>query len=196
MKRWKRQMTEGIELPNQGKTRRLGEKETYKYLGILEAGPIKLAYMKKKLDKRIPQKNKETAQNQSTSRKSYQRNKYLGRLRQERRCWSAPGFVTATLYYLLKMTIPNRNPNQRRTQKAGLGVLLGRCSLDRQRRGRVQHPTNVAYSFFRYTQTKGTMHLSDMKRKTWTREYNKNVIDCYFKRNPTQRGYRKRMIDT
>ena len=29
-------MTEGIELPNQEKIRTFGEKETYKYLGILE----------------------------------------------------------------------------------------------------------------------------------------------------------------
>ena len=36
MKSRKRQMTEGIELWNQVKIRTLGEKETYKYLGILE----------------------------------------------------------------------------------------------------------------------------------------------------------------
>ena len=34
-------MTEGIELPNQDKFRTLGEMETYKYLGILEAYTIK-----------------------------------------------------------------------------------------------------------------------------------------------------------
>ena len=32
----KRQMTEGIEQSNHEKIRTLGEKETYKYLGILE----------------------------------------------------------------------------------------------------------------------------------------------------------------
>ena len=37
----KRHMTEEIELPNQGKIRTLEEKETYKYLGILEAYTIK-----------------------------------------------------------------------------------------------------------------------------------------------------------
>ena len=36
MRSGKGQMTEGIELPNQGKIKMLGEKETYKYLGILE----------------------------------------------------------------------------------------------------------------------------------------------------------------
>ena len=44
----KRRMTEGIELWNQEKIRTLGEKETYKYLGILEAETIKHAEMKEK----------------------------------------------------------------------------------------------------------------------------------------------------
>ena len=39
-------MTEGMELPNQGKVRTLGEKETLKYLGILEAETIKQEEMK------------------------------------------------------------------------------------------------------------------------------------------------------
>ena len=37
MKSGKQHMTNGMELPNQKKIRTLGEKETYKYLGILEA---------------------------------------------------------------------------------------------------------------------------------------------------------------
>ena len=41
MKSGNRHMKEGIELLNQVITRTLGEKETYKYLGILEAGIIK-----------------------------------------------------------------------------------------------------------------------------------------------------------
>ena len=36
-------MTEGIELPNQEKIRTLGEKETYKYLGILKADTQKIS---------------------------------------------------------------------------------------------------------------------------------------------------------
>ena len=36
MKTTKRHMTEVVELPNQENIRTLGEKETYKYLGILE----------------------------------------------------------------------------------------------------------------------------------------------------------------
>ena len=42
------QVTEGIELPNQEKMRTLGEKETYKYLRILEADTIKQVGTKKK----------------------------------------------------------------------------------------------------------------------------------------------------
>ena len=53
MKSGKRQIAEGIDLPNQEKIRMLREKETYKYLGILEADIIKQAKMKKKRFKRI-----------------------------------------------------------------------------------------------------------------------------------------------
>ena len=38
----KRQTTDGIDLPNQDKIRMLGEKEPYRYLGILEADTIKV----------------------------------------------------------------------------------------------------------------------------------------------------------
>ena len=48
MRSGKRDMTEGIELPNQGKIRMRGEKETYKYLGILEADTIKQVVIKEK----------------------------------------------------------------------------------------------------------------------------------------------------
>ena len=41
MKSGERHMRGGMELPNQDKIRTLGEKETYKYLGILEANTIK-----------------------------------------------------------------------------------------------------------------------------------------------------------
>ena len=39
-------MTERIELSNQEKIGKLEEKETYKYLGVLEVGTIKHAEMK------------------------------------------------------------------------------------------------------------------------------------------------------
>ena len=42
-------MTKGMELPSQEKLRTLWEKETYKYLGILEADTIKQVETKKKL---------------------------------------------------------------------------------------------------------------------------------------------------
>ena len=37
----KRQITEKIELPNQERIKMLGDKESFKYLGILEADTIK-----------------------------------------------------------------------------------------------------------------------------------------------------------
>ena len=39
---------EAIELPNEDKIGRIGKKETYKYLGILESNTIKYAEMKEK----------------------------------------------------------------------------------------------------------------------------------------------------
>ena len=51
MKSGKRHGTDGIELPNQGKIRTLGENETYKYLGILGADTIKQVEMKDKIQK-------------------------------------------------------------------------------------------------------------------------------------------------
>ena len=51
MKSGKRHITDGMELPNQDKIRTLGENETYKYLGILEADTIKKVEMKDKIQK-------------------------------------------------------------------------------------------------------------------------------------------------
>ena len=39
--KWGRQIMKGAELPNQDRIRTLGEKETYKYLGILKADTLK-----------------------------------------------------------------------------------------------------------------------------------------------------------
>ena len=44
-------MTDRMELPNHDKIRTLGENETYKYLGILEAVTIKQVKMKDKIRK-------------------------------------------------------------------------------------------------------------------------------------------------
>ena len=60
----KRQMTEGIELPNQEKVRTLGEKDTNKYLGILEANTIKQLKMKEK-NLKIAQENGKATRNQT-----------------------------------------------------------------------------------------------------------------------------------
>ena len=46
MKSGKRQLTDGMELPNKDEIKTLAENETYKYLGILEADIIKQAEMK------------------------------------------------------------------------------------------------------------------------------------------------------
>ena len=48
MKSGKRDMADGMELPNQDKIRTLREKEIYKYLGIVEADTIKQEEMKEK----------------------------------------------------------------------------------------------------------------------------------------------------
>ena len=49
MKGDKRCIIDGMELPNQDQIRTLREKETYKYLGILEADAIKQVEMKVKI---------------------------------------------------------------------------------------------------------------------------------------------------
>ena len=51
MKSGKWHLTDGMELPNQDKIRTFGENETYKYLGILEAGTFKQVEMKEKIKK-------------------------------------------------------------------------------------------------------------------------------------------------
>ena len=51
IKSGKRYLTDRMELPNQDKIRTLGEKETCKYLGILEADTIKQVEMKEKIKK-------------------------------------------------------------------------------------------------------------------------------------------------
>ena len=51
MKSGKRNLTDGMELPNHDKIRTHAENETYKYLGILEADTIKQVEMKDKIQK-------------------------------------------------------------------------------------------------------------------------------------------------
>ena len=88
------------------------------------------------------------------------------------------------------------NITKRGTQETGLGVMIGRCSPDTQH-GRLDcHPANVGCSLFRYMNDDISNHNDQRpKRKTWTREDNHIALHCYFKSNPSQRGYRKRMIE-
>ena len=56
-----------------------GEKEMYKYLGILEAFTIKKkAEKKENIKQRVPQENDKATRNQSIKQKIYQRYKHLG----------------------------------------------------------------------------------------------------------------------
>ena len=52
MKSRKQHLTDGMELQNYEKIRMLGEKEIYKYLGILETDNIKQEKMKEKIKKK------------------------------------------------------------------------------------------------------------------------------------------------
>ena len=60
-KKWEKQLTEGLERPNQERIRMVGEKDIYKYLGILEADIIKQVEMKEKNEKRVFQMTKKTS---------------------------------------------------------------------------------------------------------------------------------------
>ena len=60
MKSGKRHITDRIELLNHDKIRTLGENETYKYLGILEADTIKQGEMKDKIQKEYLRRTKKT----------------------------------------------------------------------------------------------------------------------------------------
>ena len=73
----KRHITEGVELPNQV-IRTPGEKETYKYLGILEAYTIKQLKMKEKKLKSVSQKSHKSTRDKTLLQEPYQRDKYLG----------------------------------------------------------------------------------------------------------------------
>ena len=55
---------EGIELPNHESNKTHGEKEDYKFVGMLKADTIKKT-MKEKNKKRVPRKNKKTSRNQA-----------------------------------------------------------------------------------------------------------------------------------
>ena len=64
----KRHLTDGMELRNQDKIRTLGEKETYKYLGILEADTIKQVEMKEKIKKKYLRRTRKLLETKLYSR--------------------------------------------------------------------------------------------------------------------------------
>ena len=68
MKSGKWHLTDGMKLPNQDKIRTLGEKETYKYLGILEANTIKQMEMKDKIQKVYPRRTRKLLKTKLSSR--------------------------------------------------------------------------------------------------------------------------------
>ena len=68
MKSGKRHLTDGMELPDQDKIRTIGEKEMYKYLGILEADTIKQVEMKEKKKKEYQRKTRKLLETKLCSR--------------------------------------------------------------------------------------------------------------------------------
>ena len=68
MNKGKRETTEGIELPNQENIKTLGENESYKYLGILEADMIKQRGMKDKVKKENLKRTRKLLETQLYSR--------------------------------------------------------------------------------------------------------------------------------
>ena len=76
MKSGKRQLTDGMELPNKDKIKTLTENETYKYLGILEADTIKQAEMKEKIQKEYLRRTRKLLETKLNSRNLIKRNKY------------------------------------------------------------------------------------------------------------------------
>ena len=82
------------------------------------------------------------------------------------------------------------------TQTTSLGVMIGRCSPNSQHWRPDRHPAKVGCSLFRCTNDDLKNQTNQRrKHKTWTREDSQLVLYCYFRSNPTQRGYRKRMIE-
>ena len=64
----KKEMTEGIELPNEEKIRTLREKETYMYLGILEADTFKQAKINEKFFKKYHRRTRKLFETKEYSR--------------------------------------------------------------------------------------------------------------------------------
>ncbi len=68
MKIDKQHLTDGMELPNQDNIRTLGEKETYKYLGIWETDTIKQVEMKDNIQKEYLRRSRKLLETKLSSR--------------------------------------------------------------------------------------------------------------------------------
>ena len=68
MKSGKWHLTDRMELPNKDKIRMLGEKENYKYLGILEADTIKQVEIKEKIQKEYLRRTRKLLKTKLSSR--------------------------------------------------------------------------------------------------------------------------------
>ena len=68
MKSGKRQLTDGMQLPNKDKIKTLAGNDTYKYLGILEADTIKQAEMKEEIQKEYPTRTRKLLETKLNSR--------------------------------------------------------------------------------------------------------------------------------
>ena len=76
MKSNKRKLMDGIEQSGQDQIRTLGEKETYKFLGILKDDTIKHVEMKEKI-KGLSQEKPKATRDKTIRQTPYQRNKYI-----------------------------------------------------------------------------------------------------------------------
>ena len=70
IKSGKRHLTDGMELPNQDKIKTLGEKEAYKYWGILEADTTKQVEMKDKIQKEYLRRTRKLLETKLTKGKN------------------------------------------------------------------------------------------------------------------------------
>ena len=102
--------------------------------------------------------------------------------------------VSHNISPMIKMS--NINITKRGTQATGLVIMIGRYFPDSQHGRTDRYPANVGCSFFRYMNDDISKHNDQRPNgKTWTREDNHLALHCYFRSNPSQRGYRKRIIE-
>ena len=98
---------------------------------------------------------------------------------------------------LLMIKMLYQTMTQRWTQATGLVVMIGECFPDSQLRRSNRHPANVGCSFFKYTNGDLRNHTNQRRKlKTSTRDENQLALHCNFRINPTQKVYRKRMIES